>query len=177
MNTKFLTDLDACDDAIKWAAQQRNRQQAWQDCERGDWMLWYAGRVAGGKVGSKQRKRLVLCACECARLALPYAGENKDVATKAIETAEAYCRGETTEQEVRVTADAAFAAADAAYYAYYTAVRAAANAAYAAYAVYSARAARAAIDAPYTQTLAKCADIVRKHYLIPPEPIQEGGGE
>ncbi len=158
MKAKFLEKLNACDDAVKWASKQKNRQQAWDDCERGDWMLWYAGKLSGEPESNKRRK-LVLCACECARLALKYVPKGEKRPLKAIETAESWAREEGGGiEDVKYAARAAYAAAgaaaDAAAYAAYAAAYAAYVAAYAADAAAYAR----------NKTLLKCVDIVRKHY-------------
>ena len=83
-------------------------------------MLWLLGRIAG-PAWSDSRKPLVLAACECARLALPYTTDPRVL--KCIETAEAWTRGDATKEQVRAAdADAAaYAAADAAAYAAYAA--------------------------------------------------------
>ena len=119
MNPKYvhqLNSLNACSGAAKWFAKQETPTQAWRDCTRPDWLLWIAGRLSG-KPGSKARRRLVICACECARLALPYATAGEMRPLKAIETAEAWARGKAgvTLEQVRHAAYAAYAAADAAY--------------------------------------------------------------
>jgi len=175
-----LEKVGACGSAIRWASEMKNGQSAWDNCERGDWMLWLAGKMSG-KPESAKRKRLVLCACECARLALVHVSKGELRPLKAIETAEAWARGKATIEEVRkarsVAVDAAYAAVDAAYAAVYAAdaVYAAYAAAYAAYAADAACAAAdaaddavddadAADDAAHKETLKKCADIVRKHY-------------
>ena len=97
------------------------------------------------------RKAIRLAACACARTSLKYvkAGETRPL--KAIETAEAWCRGETTIEQVRearYAAAAAYAAASAAAYAAAAAAAAAASAA-AAYAAAYAAAADAAYAAAY----------------------------
>ena len=153
---KRLEELEACSEAVEWARDQDNPQQAWDDCERGDWMLWLLGHLSGGP-RSKSRKQIVLMACECARLSLKYVPKGEDRPRIAIETAEAWTRGEATLQQVQNAASAAYAAASAAYaaYAYY---------AYAAYASAAAAYASAAASA-----LNQCADIVRKHYPKAPK--------
>ena len=96
MNTKWLTDLCACPEAVAWArAQKGTRQQAWNRCNRADWMLWLAARLCGER-GSKQHRAVVLAACACARTALPHvpAGESRPLA--AIELAERWARGDDT---------------------------------------------------------------------------------
>src|SRR5690348_9278716 len=87
-----LRALGACSDGVKFAAQYAKPQEAWDACERGNDMLWLLGRLSG-KPGSDGRRKLVLCACECARLAVPHvkAGETRPL--KAIETAERWAKG------------------------------------------------------------------------------------
>ena len=169
-----IAKLNPCKDALAWLCTQPDAETAWRVCERGDWMLWIAGRLSG-EPGSDSRRPLVLAACGCARLALPYVGVEEDRPRIAIETAEAWARGEVgvTLDRVRAAADAAYAtayvAADVAY-ATATAAFAAAYAAYAA-AAYDAYAAAYAADAYAAirkKTLSECADIVRTFYPHPP---------
>ena len=173
---KPIKRMRACEEALEWGEQFGTIEEAWANCEKGDWMLWLAGRLAGDPE-SESRKRLVLTACECARLALPYVKGGEQSPLKAIETAEQWAKGETniTLSDVRAAAAAAYAAAAAHAYAAY----AAAAAAYAAYAAADAAAAAAADDAAAAAAYAayaaarkeirkKCADIVRKHYPKPP---------
>jgi len=167
---KQLHELGACSEAVKWSNDYEALSEAWQVCEHGDWMLWYAGRLSGSPE-TDSRKKLVLAVCQCARLALPYvrAGETRPL--HAIETAEAWANGQpnVTLKDVRAAAYAynAYKAA-----ATYSAAAVAANAvaydavaAAAAYAAYSA-AAYDDYDAASRQNeiLKQCADIVRKYY-------------
>jgi hypothetical protein len=143
--TDKLVEMDACEEAVWWARGYASPQAAWAACERGDWMLWLAGRLAG-EPHSAARKRLVLAACACVRLALEYVPRGEARPRTAVETAERWARDEggVTLQDVRAAAAAAYAAA------------AAAAAAYA-----SASAARIAM-------LARCATVVRDCYPTPP---------
>ena len=163
-----LVDLEACEDAVEWARTQPSLTQAWRRCTRGDWMLWYASLQ-----DNVARKRLVWVACQCARLSLKHVPDGENRPRIAIETAEAWTRGDAILREVRAAAyaadDAAYAAdaADAADAAY--AAANAADAAYAAYAAYAAacaaaNAAYAANAATETATLAECARIVRREW-------------
>ena len=130
-----LRAMDACEDAVEWAGTQPSLAQAWRRCKRGDWMLWLAGRRR------VPRERLVWIACQCARLSLKYVPLGEDRPRIAIETAEAWTRGEAGLNQVLDAASASYAAyADAAYAAAY----AASAAAYA-----DAAAADAAADAAY----------------------------
>jgi len=149
--------MGACPEAVAWLAEHKNPTQAWRDCERGDWMLWLVGKLAG-PVGDPRRKKLVLAACGCARLSLKYVKAGEERPRIAIETAEKWARGKATIEEVRIAAYAAYAAA----YAVYAAAYAAYAAAYAAYA--AAYAAYAAYAAERAKVLKQCASIVRKFY-------------
>jgi hypothetical protein len=168
---QVLKSLHACAVAVEWSKPYGHRRvKAWNECARGDHLLWLIGRMDGGEPGSDQRKRLVLCACECARLSLPHVRKGEERPLKAIETAERWARGEAgvTLDDVRKAAAAAAAYGGGAAYAAAAYAYAAAAAAYAYDAAYAAYAADAAADAARTSVLAKCADIVRKHYPKPP---------
>ena len=126
----------------------------------GDWMLWLVEKLSG-KPESEKRKKLVLAACECARLSLKYVPNGEERPLKAIETAEKWAKGKATIDEVRSAADASYAT--------YTAAADAAAASYATYdvayaAAYAAAYYAAADYAVRKSTLKQCADIVRKHY-------------
>lgn len=161
MPTKIedIEKLNPCHDGIEWLREQKSPAKAWQICERGDWMLWLIGKQVVGKE-SKLRKRIVLCACDCARLALKHVPEDEHRPLIAIETAEAWANGgmTTAKQASAAAADAAYAAACAA------AAYAAAAYAAATYAAAAAAAADAAAAATRGKTLAACAAIVRRHF-------------
>jgi hypothetical protein len=99
-----LQQLNACDNAIDWVALMNgdNPEQLWLQCERGDWMLWLVGKL------DIDRKRLVLAACQCARLSLHLAKGNE--ARIAIEVAEAWVQGRVTLEQVSIARAAAWAA-------------------------------------------------------------------
>jgi len=134
-----------CDGSHEHIASCRDLERAWDTCERGDHLLWVAGRL------DVDRRKIVMAACRCARLVLHLAAGPE--AGVAVLTAERWCRGEATVPEVRAAADAAAAAyaaaaADAADAAYAAAAAAAYAAAYAAAdAAAAAAAAYAAADA------------------------------
>lgn len=140
----LLLRLGACSEAIAWAESLGPNHPAdataWEQCPRGDWMLWVAGRLG------IPRATLVLGACACARQALVHIKAGEDRPRIAIETAESWARGgegAASIEEVRK----ARAAAAAAY-----------GAAYAAYAAYAA----AADAAARKKSLAKSAELVRE---------------
>jgi len=172
----LLRRLDACDEAIEWYG-DRDSEDAWRDCQHGDWMLWIASKIG------VDRKRIVMASCDCVEPALQFVPDGEDRPRAAIDTARAWCRGAATDEEVRAAAAAADAAADAADAASATAAASAAAAAAAAYAYayYAAHAANAAsvavcadATAAYaarTQSLAASAAIVRRH--IPWDVVRE----
>jgi len=151
-----LNKMAPCREAIEWAKNQPNKQAAWDQCERGDWMLWLLGGLSGPS-GSEKRKKLVLASCDCAATALKYSGENRKVAEKAIRSTRMWARGKASIEDVRAASDSASdsasaseAASEAASYAAsdsasdsaaeatsYAATYAAYAAAYAAYAAYA----------------------------------------
>ena len=135
-----------CEHFLAAAKKTKSITEFWRTCERGDWMLWMAGKTCGD-----DRRQLVLAACKCARLALPYvkAGETRPLA--AIETAERWARREkgVSIDDVQRAADAAYAAANSA-----------ANSA--------AYAAANAANAAYAATFKQCANIVREFFPKPP---------
>ena len=153
--TNQLKNVSACSEAVAWATAYPSMQAAWDACERGDWMLWWCGATSGVAY-SDSRRLLVLCACECSRLALKFVKAGVERPRQAIDCAESWARGE--HEDHRKLADAASAAAAAAAYA----------AAYvsAAYAYGSSRA----------RALKHCADIVRRHYPKPPTIGDEASG-
>jgi len=177
-HVKFLKTLNACHGAVEYAGRFDTLQDAWNACERGDWMLWLVGKLSG-EPGSDSRKKLVGVACQCARTALQHVPAGEDRPRIAIETAEKYVQGGATLDEVRAAANA-YAAADAAAYATYAAADAATYAAAdaaadaAAYATYAAAAAYAAAYATYAdaaayaaarkQVISECANIIRENY-------------
>lgn len=139
--------MGACSDSLLWLRSLppgTTPQQAWDACERPDWMLWVAGKTL-------DRSKVVLIACAVARTTLHLVPEGEDRPRIAVETAEAWARGEATIDEVMGAADAAdaydaYAAAYAAYAANAAESADAAEAA-AAYATHAAEAANAANDA------------------------------
>ena len=83
--------FNVCKKAIAWLEENnfKTLNQAWQVCERGDWMLWLLGKLAG-KPGTKSRKKLAYTAACCAELALPIFEKkypNDDRPRKSIEAA------------------------------------------------------------------------------------------
>ena len=133
LKTKLL-ELHACEEAIEWAG-DKSPKEVWNTCERGDWMLWLAGKL------DVDGKLLVKAACACAREALVHVPDSESRPRIAIETAERWAEGKATAEEAKRAANAADAA-NTAHVTYFD-VRATA-AAYAANAAHAAHAANAA---------------------------------
>lgn len=148
--TDALVQLDACEDAIIWALGYDSLAAAWAACVRGDWMLWLAGRMSG-EPDSTDRKRLVACACACARLSLPHTSDPRVLA--CIETTERWTRAEASIDDVRAATTTRASASAAAWVA----------------------AAEAAEATAGTATLRECSDIVRRHYPSAPAALAKAG--
>lgn len=168
---KLLQELNACDPAKKWV-DNKTIEQAWEECERGDWMLWLLSAL------SCDKRLLTLAKGKCAETVLHLM---KDPTSKnAVKAAIAFGNNEITETELKNAAADAYADAYAATaYAYYAA-HAAAAAAYATYADADAAAthaddalgyaayadadthARDAYNAIRNENRALTADIIRK---------------
>jgi hypothetical protein len=182
--TDALVALDACSDAVEWARGYATLDAAWAACDRGDWLLWYVGRISGPSE-SVSRRRVVMAACACAHTALHLVPSGEYRPRVAIETAERWARGDAScsLDDVRAAAwDAAWAAAgdagDAAGAAAWAAAwgvgdagdaaGAAAWAAWAAAGDAGDAAGAAAWAAARDAALLRCAEIVREHYPTPP---------
>jgi len=83
-----------------------HKETAWAECPRADWLLWYAARKVGIE-GGPTHQQVVLAACACARTSLRFVPAGEVRPLQAIETAEGWCRGEATIDDVREAARAA----------------------------------------------------------------------
>ena len=108
----MLKEINACTEAREWT-KGKSLAEAWDTCERADWMLWLCGRMAGSD-GWPTHQQIVLVACEFAETSLKFY-ESKypkdDRPRKAIETARKWANGQATIEEVRASRTAAYAAA------------------------------------------------------------------
>lgn len=152
--------------------------QEWADCPRGDRMLMLLGQEGA------DRRTLVLAACDCARLTLAYVPKwSRRRARRAIETAQAWARGEATLAEVRDAAyeadpEGAFDPEDHDSIAACAAAQAAAEAATDPDA--AAEAVLEAADAvdfaegrlAWERMMEACADVVRRHFPDPPHSVE-----
>jgi hypothetical protein len=107
-----LKDMNACDKAIQWLEHNQFKyfQEAWDACERGDWMLWLIGQTTDRENEAKLRK-LTLAKARCAKLVIHLMSDKRS--KNAVLVAEQFGMGRATRQELDTYA--AYAAADAAY--------------------------------------------------------------
>jgi hypothetical protein len=87
-----LTKLRACSQAVSWCG-QRTAAQAWQECDKADWLLWLAARTLPHSL-------VVLAACACARTALSHVPAGEERPRLAIEAAERWAKEPTAENKV-----------------------------------------------------------------------------
>ena len=105
--------------AANASGEELETREGWAACQDGVAMFKALAKQAGPP-GSASRRPLVLAACACARLALPYVRKGETRPLAAIEMAERWANGKegVTLEQVNVAADAAHAAAAAARAAY-----------------------------------------------------------
>ena len=106
-----LKEWNACQDALDWIEENniQSLKEAWEKCERGDWMLWLYIRVH-----PKNIRERVLAAGHCANTVRHLMKDDRSI--KAVDAAIAFGEGKISKKELRTiyaAADAAYAAADA----------------------------------------------------------------
>jgi hypothetical protein len=152
-----IEKLKPCMGAVAFRRQFKTFEQAWENCFRGDWMLWLASKLKIDK------RKLVLAKALCAETVIHLVEDERSV--QAIETAKAYGYGNVTEEDLKAAAAAAAAAIADAYADACITAAAAANAAAAASAdayVTAAAAADAAADAVAFAAAYFTADAAKK---------------
>ena len=109
METTKLEKLHACSDAREYVKTQKTILSAWQNCERGDWMLWLAKKL------NIDDKKLTMAKAICAKQVehLMKDQRSKD----ALQACFDYVNGKITREELNAAAYAADAAYAAAAYA------------------------------------------------------------
>jgi hypothetical protein len=155
MTTKFdITRFSPCDEGMEYYESKASFEEAWNDCGRGDWMIWIAEEM------EIDRRLLVKAAALCANTVRHLMEDKRS--TDAIDACLRYAAGEIDKSELENYAaaarDVANAAGAAAYYSAEYASRAAYAAYYAANAAYYA--ANAADAAYYAANAANAARAV-----------------
>jgi len=105
-----LIELRACEEAREWA-KDKTAKECWEQCHRGDWLLWWAKKEGVGL------RELTLAKGKCAETVIHLMKDqrSKDAVRAAID----YGNGLITDDQLMAAAAdaAAYAAADAAAYA------------------------------------------------------------
>ena len=97
-----LHRLVACEHAEIWAATQKcSFQESWDNCHRGDWMLWIL------RNSEHDYKKNILVSCQIARTVLKHVPDDEKRPLKAIRAAEDWVKGKATLKEVEETSKAA----------------------------------------------------------------------
>jgi len=98
---ELLKEWGACQQALDWFG-NRDPQEAWEQCERADWMLWVAERCG------VDQNRMIAIVCDCAELALSCVPADKGRPTKqAIEMMRRWLQGGTSIGKVKEAIDRA----------------------------------------------------------------------
>jgi len=153
MNLQDLKELKPCNEGLEFVKNSKSLLDAWNTCERGDWMLWIAKRLGC------DLQTLTLAKGLCAKTVYKLMKDNRS--RKAVRVAIAFGLGKATIEELKVTAADAYAAYAAAAVAY----EASAAVAYDVATAYDASAtayAYAAYDASYTDAYADAAAAAKK---------------
>ena len=158
----ILTELGACREAVEWSkAYGADTQKAWNECQRGDYLLWILCKHSTSGPWSDDRKPLIACAVDCALTAKHiwphlWSGMEAEQISAIVHGLQAWTKGEvTTEQAKKAMEELLNYLPIAPTYAITCIVYVTTTA----YAFAADCAARAAADA---------ADIIRKHYHEPP---------
>jgi hypothetical protein len=156
---ELLIAMNACYESIEWVG-DRTIQEAWQECERGDWMLWFYAKQHPEKI-----RELTLAKGHCANTVRHLMKDKRSI--NAVDAAIKYGNGLINDDELKIAASAASSATSATYAAYAAAYAASAtSAAYAA--AYAASATSAAYAASYArkENYKLTADICRKYLKL-----------
>jgi hypothetical protein len=110
---ELIEQFSPCEEGEKFLRERGSLKAAWDTCAQADWMLWLDSRL--GLLIPRQR---VEFACRCVRETPAGEGTVWDLLTddrsrRAVETAEAFIRGEVTEEELRRAAEAVWEAEEA----------------------------------------------------------------
>ena len=92
---KQLNKLNACNEAVNWVG-EKDLKTAWQECERGDWMLWYLQKT------ELDIRKLTLIKAECANLVKHLMEDERS--KKAVDAAIAFGNGEIS-RTLNITVD------------------------------------------------------------------------
>jgi len=154
MKAKHLLEIiGACSQAIEWAGEM-TIEEAWNTCERGDWMLWFYSKQYPENI-----RELTLAKGHCANTVRHLMKDERSI--NAVDAAISFGEGKISEDKLKCAAYAAYAVA----YCSYAAAAAADVDAYASYAASYAAYAAAAADA-IKENRKQTSDICRKYLKL-----------
>lgn len=93
-----LIELDACEESRIWA-EGKTDKEAWEQCERGDWLLWWAIKEY------QEIRSLTLAKARCAKLVIHLMQDQRSI--DAVNAAERFGLGEIELEELNAYSDAA----------------------------------------------------------------------
>ena len=99
--------FNPCEDALEFRKKYKTFRVAWNNCPRGDWMLWLAEKL------QVDRRLLVLTGGHCANTVRHLMGNERS--TKGVDACIAYGEGRIGEDELDAAMDAAWAVRAAAW--------------------------------------------------------------
>ena len=102
MKTTKLERLSACKEAVLFSAKFKTPKEAWENCPRGDWMLWIASRL------NVDKRLLTLAKGRCAETVLHLMRDqrSKDAVRAAID----FWEGRIDDEQLKIAAAAAYVA-------------------------------------------------------------------
>jgi len=100
-----ITRFKPCLEAVKWMG-DKTFDEAWETCERGDWMLWVYARLYPDR-----NREIVGCAAECAATAQHLMTDQRSV--DVLKACKKYANGEISKEELLSYAIASYEAAEA----------------------------------------------------------------
>ena len=103
MKTIDLEKLNACEDGLAFAQSKSSLIEAWNTCERGDWMLWSAAKL------NCPLQLLTLAKAKCAETVIHLMHDERSI--KAVKVAIDFGNGVASREELDAAADDADAAA------------------------------------------------------------------
>lgn len=98
----FLKTNKACESGLKWAEKQSDLYELWNNCHRGDWLLWLAKKL---KVDERKH---MLCAALCAHTVAHLMTDRRS--REAVRIAFLWGRGKATDEKLLSARKAAWAA-------------------------------------------------------------------
>lgn len=93
-----LLELNACEEARIWG-EGKTDKEAWEQCERGDWLLWWAIKEY------QEIRSLTLAKARCAKLVIHLMKDQRSI--DAVKAAERFGLGEIELEELNAYSDAA----------------------------------------------------------------------